>query len=163
MTSALSQQCFINLCPASFCTPRPNYFRYFLTSYFCIPVPYNEKDIFFRNQFQKFLQVFIETFKFNFFHITSLDIDLYYCDIERCFIHHQEKVRITLLRYHFPQVQVRVCQCKLCKSLEDQEGHKMRTGHYFSEVVFSIHISILASCQTLQISSRHYKILVTSQ
>ena len=24
-----------------------HYSRYFLTSYFCIPVPYNEKDIFF--------------------------------------------------------------------------------------------------------------------
>ena len=38
-----------SLCPGSFCTPRPNlpcYSRCFLTSYFCIPVPYNEKDIF---------------------------------------------------------------------------------------------------------------------
>ena len=29
------------------------YSRYVLTSYFCIPVPYNEKDIFFGCQFQK--------------------------------------------------------------------------------------------------------------
>ena len=29
-----------------------------MTSYFCIPVPYNEKDIFFGCQFQKVLQVF---------------------------------------------------------------------------------------------------------
>ena len=39
------------LCPASFCTPSPNWpvtlVKCFLTSYFCIPVPYNEKDIFF--------------------------------------------------------------------------------------------------------------------
>ena len=34
-----------SLCPASFCTPRP-YSRYLLTSYFCIPVPCDEKDLF---------------------------------------------------------------------------------------------------------------------
>ena len=51
MTSAFSWQNSISLHPASFCTPRPNlplsYSRCFLTSYFCISVPYNEKDIFF--------------------------------------------------------------------------------------------------------------------
>ena len=31
---------------ASFCTPDTCYSRYLLTSYFCIPVPYDEKDIF---------------------------------------------------------------------------------------------------------------------
>ena len=49
MTSALSCQNSISLCPASFCTLKAKfacYSRYFLTSYFCIPVPYNEKDIF---------------------------------------------------------------------------------------------------------------------
>ena len=48
MTSSLQNS--ISLCPASFCTPRPKfacYSRCFLTSYFCIPIPYNEKDIFF--------------------------------------------------------------------------------------------------------------------
>ena len=50
MTSVFSWQNSIRLCPASFCTPRPNLPvtpGYFLTPYFCIPVPYNEKDIFF--------------------------------------------------------------------------------------------------------------------
>ena len=50
MTSAFSWQNSVTLCPASFCTLRPNlpvYSRYLLTSCFCIPVPYNEKDIFF--------------------------------------------------------------------------------------------------------------------
>ena len=41
----------VSLCPASFCTPRLNLpvmpGIYLLTSYFCIPIPYNEKDIFF--------------------------------------------------------------------------------------------------------------------
>ena len=50
MTSAFSWQNSISLCPTLFCTPKTKfayYFRCFLTSYFCIPVPYNEKDIFF--------------------------------------------------------------------------------------------------------------------
>ena len=50
MTSAFSLQNSVRHCPASVCTPRPNLPvtpGYFLTSYFCIPVPYNEKDIFF--------------------------------------------------------------------------------------------------------------------
>ena len=39
----------ISLCPASFCTLRPNLpvTPCILTSYFCFPVPYNEKAIFF--------------------------------------------------------------------------------------------------------------------
>ena len=37
-----SQPCFIPYSKAKFVC----YFRCFLTSYFCIPVPYNEKDIF---------------------------------------------------------------------------------------------------------------------
>ena len=65
MTSAFSWQNSISLCPATFCTPRPNfacYSRCFLTSYFCIPVPYNEKGIFWECYFQKVLQIFIEPF-----------------------------------------------------------------------------------------------------
>ena len=40
----------ISFCPTSFSTPRPNLPvspGFFLTSYFCIPVPCNEKVIFF--------------------------------------------------------------------------------------------------------------------
>ena len=53
MTSVFSWQNSISLCPTLFCIPRPNlpvtpnFPRCFLTFYFCIPVPYNEKDIFF--------------------------------------------------------------------------------------------------------------------
>ena len=49
MTSAFSWKNSISLCPASFCTPRPDFPvtpGVFLTSYFCIPVTYNEKDSF---------------------------------------------------------------------------------------------------------------------
>ena len=47
MTSVFSLQNSVSLCPASFCTPRPNFpvTAGILTSYFCIPVPYDEKDI----------------------------------------------------------------------------------------------------------------------
>ena len=62
MTSAFSWQNTISLCPDSFRIPRP-YLPVtpgvFLTSYFCIPVPYNEKDIFWGCQFLKVLQVFM--------------------------------------------------------------------------------------------------------
>ena len=48
MTSAFSWQKSINLCPASFRPPRPNLpvTRCFLTSYFCIPAPYNKRTSF---------------------------------------------------------------------------------------------------------------------
>ena len=58
------------------------YSGYLLTSYFCIPVPYNEKDIFFGCQVQKVLQVFTEPFNFSFLSITGEGIDLDYRDIE---------------------------------------------------------------------------------
>ena len=84
MTSAFSWQNSVSLCPASFCTPKPHLpvIPGISTSYFCIPVPYNEKDIFFGCQLQKVLQVFIESFKFSFFIITGQGIGLDYCDIE---------------------------------------------------------------------------------
>ena len=70
--------CFLLYSKAKFAC----YSRHFLTSYFCIPIPYNEKDIFFGCQFQKVLQVFIEPFNFSFFSITGQGIDLDYHDIE---------------------------------------------------------------------------------
>ena len=70
--------CFILYWKAKFSC----YSRCFLTSYFCIPFPYNEKDIVFGYQFQKVLQVFIEPFNFRFFSVTGRGIDLDYHDIE---------------------------------------------------------------------------------
>ena len=49
MTSVFSWQNSINLWPSSFCTPRPSLpVTPGVSSlpFFCIPVPYNEKDIF---------------------------------------------------------------------------------------------------------------------
>ena len=84
MTSAFFWQNSIRFCPASFCIPRPVFFllQVLLDFQFVIPVAYNEKDIFWWCQFQKVLQVFIESFNFIFFSITSRSIDLDYCNIE---------------------------------------------------------------------------------
>ena len=48
MTSVFSRQNSLSLCPASFLVQGQIslLLRCFLSSYFCIPVPYNEKDIF---------------------------------------------------------------------------------------------------------------------
>ena len=74
----LSSPCFIPYSKAKFAC----YSRCFLTCYFCIPVPYNVKDIFFGCQFQNVLQICIELFNFGFFSITGWGKDLDYCDIE---------------------------------------------------------------------------------
>ena len=85
MTSVFSWQnsqsllCFILYSKAKFVC----YSRYLLTSYFCIPVPCDEKDIIFWCYFQKVLQVvFIEPFNLIFFSISGWGIDLDYCDTE---------------------------------------------------------------------------------
>ena len=72
------QTCFVLYSKAKFAC----YSRQFLTSYFCIPVPYNEDNIFLGCQFQKVLEVLIEPFNISFFSITGQDIDLGCCDIE---------------------------------------------------------------------------------
>ena len=77
VNSAFSQQNSISFCPASFCTPRPNS-RCFLTSYFCIPVPCNEKDIFCGVSSKRSCMFS----NFNFFSVTGWGIGLDYCDIE---------------------------------------------------------------------------------
>ena len=78
MTSAFSWQnyqplpCFI-LCSKA---------KFACFSRFCIPVPYNEKNIFFGCQFEKVLKVFIDPLNFSFFSITAQGRDLDYHDIE---------------------------------------------------------------------------------
>ena len=71
MTSEFSWQNSVSLYPASFCTPRQ-----LLTSYFCIPVPYNGRDLFLVLVLEG-LVVILELFS------TSVwGIDLDYCNIE---------------------------------------------------------------------------------
>ena len=53
-----------------------------MTSYFCIPVPYNEKDIFFWVLVLKGLVVLHRTIQLQLLQHYWLGIDLDYCDIE---------------------------------------------------------------------------------
>ena len=52
-----------------------------LTSHLCIPVPYNEKDIFLGVLVLKGLVGLHRTFSFSFFSVTGWGIDLDYCYI----------------------------------------------------------------------------------
>ena len=58
------------------------YSRYLLTSYFCIPVSYNEKNIFFLVLVLEGLLGLHRTVNFSFFNISDWGTDLYYCAIE---------------------------------------------------------------------------------
>ena len=58
-----------------------HYSRYLLTSYFCVPVPCDEKDIFFGLISKRSCSV-IEPLNFTFFSISGWGIDFVYCDIE---------------------------------------------------------------------------------
>ena len=58
------------------------YSRYFLTSYFCIPAPYNEKDISFGVLVLEDLVGILRTLRLQLFSITGWGIDLDYCDTE---------------------------------------------------------------------------------
>ena len=53
-----------------------------MTSYFCTPVPYNEKDIFFGVLVLEGLVGLHRTIQLSFFSITGWGIDLDYCEIE---------------------------------------------------------------------------------
>ena len=74
----LALPCFILYCKAKFAC----YYRCYLTSYFCIPVPYNEKDIFFGVLVLKGLVGLHRTIQLQFFSVTGWGIGLDYCDIE---------------------------------------------------------------------------------
>ena len=53
-----------------------------MTSYFCIPVPYNEKNIFWGVLVLEGLVGLHRTIQLSFFSVTGWGIDLDYCDIE---------------------------------------------------------------------------------
>ena len=85
MTSVFSWQNSVSLCPASLCTLKAKfacYSRYLLTSYFCIPVPSNEKDIFWGVLVLEDLVGILRTLRLQLFSITGWGIDLDYCDTE---------------------------------------------------------------------------------
>ena len=82
MTRIFSRPKSISLYPASFCIPRPNLpVTPGVSSYFCIPVPYNEKDIFFGVLVLKGLVGLHRTVQF-LQHYWLRGINLDYCDTE---------------------------------------------------------------------------------
>ena len=85
VTSVLSWQNSLSFFPASFCIPRPYspvFPVYLLTFCFCIPIPYDEKDIFFLALILEGLIGLHRTFNFSFFGFSVWGIDSDYCDVE---------------------------------------------------------------------------------
>ena len=90
LTSVFSWQNSVSLYPASFGTARPNLLvipGYLLTSSFCIPVPYYEKDIVCVCVYvcvcvSSRYYVFTESINLSFFSISCWGINLDYCDVE---------------------------------------------------------------------------------
>ena len=130
MTSAFSWQKSVTLCPASFYTPRPNLplTSGISTSFFCIPVSQDEKDIFFWCQVQKILQVLIKPFNFSFFSISGQGIDLDYSDIEwfPSETNRETEVILSFLRLH-PSTEFR--------TLVDYEGYSISSNRFLPTVV----------------------------
>ena len=84
MTSVFFWQNSISLCPASFCTPRPNLLV--TPGVSSLPTFAFQSPIMKRTSFlgvsSKRSCRFIELFNFSFFSVTGWGIDLDYCDIE---------------------------------------------------------------------------------
>ena len=114
--------CFILYSKAKFSC----YNRYLLTSYFCIPVLYDEKDIFFGLQFQKVLQVFIEPLNFSYFSINGWGIDLDDCDIEW--------FALEMNRDHSVIFEIAPKYC-LLDSFVDYEGYSISSNGFLPTVV----------------------------
>ena len=98
------------------------YSRYLLTSYFCIPVPYDEKDVFFVVSSRRSCR---SSQNFSFFSISGWGIDLDYCDIE-CFTWKQPEIFLSFLRLH-PSTAFRI--------LVDYEGYSISSKGFLPAVV----------------------------
>ena len=116
--------CFILYSKAKFAC----YFRYFLTSYFCIPVPYNEKDIFSWVLALEYLVGLHRTYKFNFsfFSIAGWGIDLDYCDTEW--------FALETTRDHSVVFEIASKYC-ISDSFVDYEGHSISSKGFLPAIV----------------------------
>ena len=114
--------CFILYSKAKFAC----YSRCFLTSYFCIPVPYKEKDIFFCVLVLQGLIVFIEPFNFSFFSITGWVIGLDYCNIEW--------FALEMNRDHSVIFEIASKDC-ISDSFVDHDGYSISSEGFLSTVV----------------------------
>ena len=103
MISVFSWQNSVSLCPASFCTARPNLtvtpgISLFPT--FAFQSPIMKRTSFGECQFWKVLQVFREPFNFSFFSITGQGTDLDYCDIESNRDWKRTEIILSFLKLH---------------------------------------------------------------
>ena len=94
-----------------------------MTSYFCIPVPYNEKDIFL---VLKGLTLFIESFNFSFLSITDQGIDLDYCDIEWFALEMNRDPSVVF------EIASKYC---ISESLVDHDGYSISSEGFLTAVV----------------------------
>ena len=101
------------------------YSRYLLTSYMCIPVPCDEKDIFFLVLDLEGLVGPHRTFNFSFSCICGWGIDLDYCDIE-WFTLEMDRVPSVILRLHLSTA---------FWTLVDYEGYSISSMGCFPTVV----------------------------
>ena len=97
-----------------------------MTSYFCIPVPYNEKDIFLGVLVLESLVGLIKLFNFSFFRSISWGIDLDYSDLEW--------FALDMNRDHSVIVEIAPKHCIL-ESLVDCEGNSISSKGFLPTVV----------------------------
>ena len=97
-----------------------------MTSYFSIPVPYNEKDIFFCVLVLEGLVGLHRPFNFNLFSITSQGIDLDFYDIE-CFA-------LEMNRGHSVIFEI-VCKYCISESFVDHNGYSNFSKGFLPAVV----------------------------
>ena len=119
-----SLPCFILHSKAKFAC----YSRCFLTSYFCIPVPYNEKDIFFGCLLVlKGLVGLHKTVQLQLFSVTRWGIDLDNRDIEW--------FALEMNRDHSVAFEIASKYCILLDSFVDHDGYSISSKEFLPTVV----------------------------
>ena len=93
-----------------------------MNSYFCILVPYIEKNIF----LGVVLSVFIESFNLSFFSVTGQGIDLDYCDIEW--------LALEMNRNHSVVFEIASKYC-ISDSFVDHDGYSISSKGFLPTVV----------------------------
>ena len=128
MTSAFSWQNSVSLCSASFCTQRPIVSvipGIFLTSYFCIPFPSDEKDMFFLVLVLGLVSLH-RTIQLQILSISGWSIDLDYYNIEW--------FALEMNRDHSVIFETVSKYC-ISHSFVDYEGYSISSKGFFPTVV----------------------------
>ena len=133
MTIAFSWQNSVSLCPFFFFfflyskAKFASYSMSLLTSHFCIPVPYNEEDIYLGVSSRRSCRSsWNQPFNFSFFSITGQGIDLDYSDIEW--------FALDTNKNHFVIFKIASKYCILDSSV-DYDGHSISSKGFLNPVV----------------------------